>query len=291
MSRIATVVVSAAVLVLLVTFAYAVLVYGPYSMRAEYNTDVKRVSARAASTPLVTEADLQPLPDPVQRYLRAAGVVGRPHVRNVFARMHGRFRAAAESPWMPFVAEQYNAYECCRGASRFFYMTASRALIPMQAYHRFDDGAAAMRVKVAGALTVIDLSGPEMTRAETVTLFNDLCVMAPAALVDAPVTWERADGNRVTAAYTNAGITVRADLIFDASDHLVDFVSDDRLKASDDGSTLMPSRWSTPLRGWKTFRSGVQLPAAGEARWHSEAGAFSYIELELDDVAYDVRPR
>jgi hypothetical protein len=289
MPRIAKVLLTAAIALLLVSFVYAVLVYGPYSLRAEYNTDVARVTARAPSTPSVTEADLQPLPDPVRRYLRAAGVVGRPQVRNVFARMHGRFRAGPDSSWMPFVAEQYDALECCRGASRFFYMTASRALIPMQAYHRFADGAATMRVKVAGALTVLDLSGPEMTRAETVTLFNDLCVMAPAALVDAPVMWEQVEGDRVTAAYTNAGITVRADLIFDASGHLVDFVSDDRLKASDDGSTLMPSRWSTPLRGWKTFRGGVQLAAAGEARWHSESGAFSYIELELDDVAYDVR--
>src|SRR5206468_210623 len=162
---------------------------------------------------------------PVRRYLRAVGVVGRPHVRNVFARMHGRLRAGPDSSWMPFVAEQHDAFECCRGASRFFYMTASRALIPMQAYHRFADGAATMRVKVADALTVIDQSGTEMTRAETVTLFNDLCVLAPAALLDAPVMWEIVDGNRVTAAYTNAGITVRADLIVDASGHLVDFVS------------------------------------------------------------------
>ncbi len=290
MPRISKAVMITVVVVLFTGFAYAFLAYGPYSLRAEYHQDAARLMGRATTEPLVTDNDLDRLPAPVQRYLRAAGVIGRPHVRNLLARMHGRFRPSAEGAWMPFVAEQYNGFECCRGASRFFYMTASRSMVPMQAYHRFTDGAATMRVKVAGAVTVINLAGPEMTRAETVTLFNDLCVMAPAALVDAPVAWEHASDDRVTAAYTNAGITIRADLVFDRSGYLVDFVSDDRLKASDDGSTLMPSRWSTPLRGRKTFQ-GVQLAAAGDARWHSESGSFPYIELEFDDVVYNVRSR
>lgn len=290
MPRISVVAMIAAIVVLFTGFVYAFLAYGPFSLRAEYNQDVARLMLRATSEAAVTDDEVARLPEPVQRYLRGAGVVGQPHVRNFFARMHGRFRASADSPWMPFAAEQYDAFECCRGASRFFYMTASRLMVPMQAYHRFTDGAATMRVKVAAAITVVSQSGADMTRAETVTLFNDLCMMAPAALVDAPVVWEQVAADRVTAAYTNAGTTIRAELVFDASGHLIDFVSDDRLKASEDGSTLLPSRWSTPLRGQKTFR-GVQLAAGGDARWHGENGSWAYIELEFDDIAYNVRNR
>jgi hypothetical protein len=29
-----------------------------------------------------------------------------------------------------------------------------------------------------------------MSQSETVTLFNDMCIMAPATLVDAPIAWE-----------------------------------------------------------------------------------------------------
>jgi len=287
MPRLVGAVMIGAVVILLGAFAYAALAYGPFSLRAQYNGDVALLLGRSTPQPIVTDASLADLPSPISRYLKGAGVVGQPRIRNMFARMHGRFRATADGQWMPFTAEQYNGFECCRGASRFFYMTASRARVPVHAFHRYTDGRATMRVKVAGLATVIEAAGAEMTRGETVTLFNDLCVLAPAALLDAAVVWEQIEPLRVTAAYTNAGVTVRADLVFDENGRLVDFVSDDRLQTVEDGATLLPSRWSTPLRGLKTF-GHVQLAAGGEARWHSDADSFAYIEVEFDEVKYNV---
>ena len=50
-----------------------------------------------------------------------------------------------------------------------------------------------MRVKVLSLVTVVDASGPEMDRGETVTVFNDLVVLAPGAILDAPVPWTAMD--------------------------------------------------------------------------------------------------
>ena len=44
-----------------------------------------------------------------------------------------------------------------------------------------------MRGKLLSLATVVDAAGPEMDRSETVTVFNDLVVLAPGAIVDAPV--------------------------------------------------------------------------------------------------------
>jgi len=40
---------------------------------------------------------------------------------------------------------------------------------------------------------MVNRFGQEMDRAGTVTVFNDLCVLAPAAIVDAAVTWHPID--------------------------------------------------------------------------------------------------
>ena len=289
MSRLFGALAGAIAILMTVGIAYGFLAYGPFSMRAEYERDSSGVLTPRNSYPPITEAEIARLPVPVQRYLRFAGVVGQVRVRNLRARMHGRFRGSPDAAWMPFAAEQYNTFggSCCGGDSRFFYMTASRWLVPMQGYHRYAGGAATMRVRVAGAAQVMQMAGPEMTRAETVTLFNDVCVLAPGALVDADVVWEHVAPDRVTGAFTNAGITIRAELVFDADGRLVDFISEDRLKASEDGSTLAPSRWSTPLRGERTF-GAVHLAAGGDARWHGGGEPFVYIELVLDDVAYNL---
>jgi hypothetical protein len=49
-------------------------------------------------------------------------------------------------------------------------------------------------------------------------------------------------------------------------------------------------RWSTPLAGYRSF-GPVRLASGGEARWHESAGEYAYIELELDEVQYNVQPR
>ncbi|MEP6798286.1 MAG: DUF6544 family protein, partial [Lapillicoccus sp.] len=135
----------------------------------------------------------------------------------------------------------------------------------------------------------VDAAGPEMDRGETVTVFNDLCVLAPAALVDADVEWREVDPHRVRGIFTRRGQSVTADLLFDESGDLVDFVSDDRLAASANGKTFSARRWSTPLSCYRTI-GGRRVAVDGEARWEGgDLGrAFTYIEFHIDEIAYNV---
>lgn len=264
----------------LVAVAYGFLVSGPVSLRAEYDRDV---AARRGSVPPaapVTESDLATLPAPVQRFLRRAGVVGQPRVARFYARMHGRIRSGAADPWMPFTAEQHNFYD---RPSRFFYMTASRAFVPFQVFHRYADDEASMRVKVAGLVTVQELAGDAMTRAETVTLFNDMCLFAPATVLSPAVVWEAIDDRTARAVFSNAGQSIRAELDFNDAGELVNFRSDDRGRTSTDGRALEPVPWSTPLGAYRAF-GALRLPSQGEARWHDTSGDYAYIEMTIDEV-------
>jgi len=275
---------AAANAVALVGVVFGFLADGPFSLRAEYDRDVARaLAATPAVRDALTEQDLAALPPPVRRYLQLAGVVGRPRVRDFRVRMHGRIRGAADAAWMPFAAEQHNVMA---PKLRLFYMTATRLGVPAQGYHRYADSSAWMRIKAAALLPIQDLSGPEMLQAETVTLFNDMCLMAPATLIDPAIAWEAADDRRVRAAFTSAGVTIRAELVFGESGDLVDFVSGDRYRLADDGR-LVGERWSTPVRAYRSF-GPVRLSSGGQAQWHGPDGPFTYIELEIDDVQYNV---
>jgi hypothetical protein len=271
--------------VIIIGVIFGFLAHGPFSLRAEYGRDVAaRVSAPRETT-LVSEADLAHLPAPVQRYLRVAGVVGQPRVHNFRVRMHGRIRGGRDARWMPLRAEQYNVV---RPAARMFYMTASMLAIPAQGYHRYVDASASMRVKAAALVPVADVSGAEMTRSETVTLFNDMCLMAPATLIDPAIEWEEMDAHTAAARFSNAGQTIRAELSFADSGELVNFTSNDRYLLDPDGSLQM-LRWSTPMSASQRY-GAVQLPSRGEGRWHDPTGEYAYIELTIDDVQYNVAP-
>jgi hypothetical protein len=273
--------------VALVGVVLGFLAEGPTSLRAAYERDVDRALVHVAPAEPIADADLAHLPAPVQRYLRTTGVVGQPRVHNFRARMHGRIRNGPEARWIALAAEQHNVID---EAARLFYLTGSTFMIPMHGYHRYVGPSATMRVKAAALVPVVDVSGNEMNQGETVTMFNDMCVMAPATLIDPAIVWEPVDARTVRASFANAGHTIRADLSFNEAGELTNFWSDDRYQTSPDGKTVKQVRWSTPLGRYRAF-GPVRLASGGEGRWHEPGQEYAYIELTLDEVQYNVRSR
>src|SRR4029077_3133705 len=98
--------------------------------------------------------------------------------------MHGRIRSGRGARWMRLSAGQDNFVG---EPARLFYFNASMFMVPVQGYHRYVGSSATMTVKAAALVSVADASGPEMNEGETVTLFNDMCVMAPATLISPAV--------------------------------------------------------------------------------------------------------
>lgn len=274
-----------AALIVAVGVVAGVRTTGPGSLRAQYDREVRTIVATPPSTAdLLTDADLAALPPPVQRYIRLTGAVGQPRVRTYMVQMHGRIRSGPDARWMPFTARQVNGLT---PLSRLFYMKATMFGLPAYGLHRYVGDAASMRVLVASLVPVADERGDEMTRAETVTLLNDLCVMAPGGLVTPAITWTPRDHLRAAATLTHAGHSVRAELVFDEDGALIDFWSDDRLAAAADGARMTPMRWSTPLRDYRRF-GRHRLASRGEGRWHAPGGEYDYIDLTIDDVQYNV---
>lgn len=278
--------------VLLIAVGYAFASQGPTSFRAEYRRATAATLSRSVpdARTVVSEADLAHLPAPVAEYVRRSGAVGQPQVSSFRAVFHGRIRSDENGPWMTFRGEQVSTYGY--ELSRVFAMDAAMYGLPVDVLHVFVGPAATMRVKLFSVVPIVDAAGPEMDRGETVTLFNDLCILAPAALVDAPVVWRSVDDRHAHGTFTNGAQTVSADLTFDCKGDLVDFVSDDRLQASRDGSSFTPRRWSTPVGDYRTVDTR-RVAIRGEARWHPSEprSPYSYLEFNLDRITYNPATR
>jgi hypothetical protein len=168
-------------------------------------------------------------------------------------------------------------------------MDAVMGGLPVDVLHTFVGPEARMQVRLLGAVSMVDVTGPEMARSETVTMFNDLCVMAPAALVDESIEWREIDGHRVEGTYSNGVETVTATLVFDDEGDLIDFVSDDRSRAEANGTTFVRTRWSTPLSAYREFE-GRRVSTDDQGRWHLPDGTFTYLEFVLDEITYTTAP-
>ena len=207
----------------------------------------------------------------------------QPRVHNYRLRFRGRIRSEPDAAWMPFEADQHSDAD---DHSRLFLMHARMHGIPVQAFHRLIDGHATMQVTLAGVVRIADARGDVMDRSETVTLFNDMCVLAPATLLDQRIAWEPIDATTVRARFTSGAQTISATLVFGADGLLTNFVSDDRSRASSDGKSFTRLRFSTPVRDYRDF-GAARLAAHGEARWLLPEGEFTYGEFDLQSVEYN----
>ena len=250
-----------------------------FSSRFAHDRDMLLVQA-TSHVPLVAEADLAALPPLMQRYLRQVGAVGHPRVRNLRVTFNAQMRSSATSAWMDATATQYEFFDF---PARLFHMNASRAGIPLDIFHRYVDGAATFQVRIVGLLSMVDKHGAGLTNDETVTLMNDMLVMAPAAVLDLPFTFETTGERTLRATFRNAAYTVSAGLTFDAAGDLVGFESADRAHDRDGG----PAIWSTPISGYRQI-DGIRVGAHGDANWIEPSGEWTYGRFDIASIAYNV---
>lgn len=254
--------------------------FAAWQYERSYRQDVQENMARVQKErgDILTEDDLAHLPPPVQRHLHFTGVVGKPLPTYFRVRMHGQMRDR-EKDWFSFSTEQYNFLP---DPARLFFMKAQMKGLPVSGYHHYEEGKAGMEVKLLSLFPVVDLQSDTLFRAETVTFFNDLCLMAPALLVDDRIRWEAIDDTTARATFTTRGTSISATLHFAKNGRLLNFISDDRY----DVTARQQYRFSTPLSDYRDF-GGYRLPAYGEAVWHYPEGEFVYGKFHLEEITYD----
>jgi hypothetical protein len=231
---------------------------------------------------ILTEADIQNLPQAIQKYIRYTGCIGNDKVRNFRAEFKGRIRSKPSDTFMPLNSVQYNFfYE----PKRLFYITAKKMGIPVRGIHIYAERKARMLIKILGLFTVTDAKGTEMDQSETVTVFNDMCFMAPASLTDKKITWKEIDNKSIIAKFKNGNIEISATLYFDENGGLANFISNDRYETTD-GRTYRNYPWLTPVTEYRDI-NGYRLPSAAKLIYRYPEEDFCYGEFNLVNIEYN----
>ncbi len=258
----------------------AIAGYGSWGFENLFNIDVSgniESSSKIEKT-LLTEKDIEHLPPPVQRYLKYAGVINKEKVNNVKIVFDVEMREKGKD-WFKATSVQYNFFD---EPTRLFYMKAKMFGMTVPGYHRYVEAKATMDIRLFGLFPIIKQSGDIMNKTETVTLFNDMCLMVPATLIDKRIQWEPIDSLTTKATFTNRGISISAILYFNETGQLINFTSDDRTSISD----MKQYRFSTPVAGYKNI-NGINVMSGGEAIWYYPDGKFTYGKFNLKSIQYN----
>ena len=251
----------------------------------EYKNEVKIALEQSRNIPTakLTEAEIANLPEPVRKYIRYTGCIGKPKVNNFRVDFSGKIRDHKKPVWMELSSEQYNFIKT---PTRLFYLDAIMKYMPVAGFHCFKNGKAFMDIRLLSIFKVEYQEGDKMDISETVTFFNDMCCMAPASLIDKRIEWLAVEGNKVKASFTSNEITISAWLYFNEKGELVNFVSEDRYAIGENG-TIAQHKWSTPLRDYKDIH-GYKLASYAETIYTYPEGDFTYATFTLKNIGYNL---
>ncbi len=258
-----------------------VLSWGSNRFENTYRKDVKENLQRSKTglPEMISAQHLAHLPLPVQRYLNYTGVVNTPRVSNMLVVFSGQMREKGKD-YFSFTSEQYNFFE---EPTRLFFMKAQMFGLTVPGYHRYSKANATMDIRFFGLFPLVQKAGDAMNKAETVTLFNDMCLLAPATLIDKRIAWQPIDSFSTKAFFTNQNITVSAILYFNAIGQLTNFISNDRTAVAD----MKTYAFSTPVHTYKKF-NGFNLIDEADAVWHYPDGKFTYGKFKLKNIEFNV---
>jgi hypothetical protein len=254
-------------------------------MKKQYLNEVTlRLRHETKKSPgILTEKDIAHLPEPVKKFIRLTGFMGKEKISNVYLKGCGQIRSSEKAGWMQFTSEQYNFID---SPFRAFYIRAVKMGVPAVGLHLYKNEKASMVIKLLNLFTVVDAKGPEMNQAETITVLNDMCFMAPGSLINKNITWEMMDTNQVKATFTNEKITVSAILTFDEEGKLVNFLSYDRFETN--GKIYTNNPWETPVKEYRKI-GDYYLPSKADVIYKRPEGNFCYLEFRLEEIKYNVK--
>ena len=252
-----------------------------FERRIDADADWVLVSGLSAAPQPVREGDLDGLPEPVRRWLRRSGVVGRPIPATVRLRQTGELRVGGGG-WVPFTAEQYYS----TSPPAFVWKARIRMApgIEVVGTDSYVDGRGRLEMRLLGVVPVATDSGTAVDEADLLRFLNEIMWFPAGALIP-EISWESVDEESARATITHRGVSGTATFSFDADGRLTTMVAD---RYDRESGAVVP--WSTPVQSYGEF-AGVRIPASGEAVYARPGGDYSYIRLRITEVEYDVPRR
>ena len=225
-----------------------------------------------------TEDPLAGKPDPVQRYLRFAGVPGRRVIRNVRLKQRGLFRR--EQKWLPFTAKQW--FTTDPPAFKWKARVRLMPLVNFSVTDAFDGAHGDLRATMLSVFKVLDARGPEVDHGQLLRYLGEMAWF-PTAYLSRYVEWQPIDAH-------SAGLTLRlptaiasAVVSFD-KDYRLQRVSADR--HMEENGRFVLRKWWGEFSDYRTV-SGLQVPFNARVSWQLDAGDFEYFRADVTEIEYD----
>ena len=243
--------------------------FSPISMQFKQVTLETAKTAKVASG-IFSEADIERLPLPVQRYFRYCGYLGTPKMSYMKAALEDVDFVMSESRTIKIDYEQFNRVD---RPERYALISSSIFGIPFEGLDSYGNGTGSMKGTLAKIIQLFDQRGEAMDRSCLVTWLAE-CLMVPNAALQDFVKWEPVDDTHAMANVSWNGISASGVFTFSQAGELLAFRTADRAAVDMNGKETK-AEWSAFFRAYHSV-NGVLQPEVIQSVWHYPEGDCVY---------------
>lgn len=230
---------------------------------------------------VIQESDLSTLPDPVQRWLRRSGMVGRPFISV------GRIVQDAEMQMKPgkggWKTAQAIQFSTVNSPAFIWKVNVNGGgLMSFQGRDIFEDGHGNMTIKVNSVIKVVDAKGDKLDEAILQSYLGEM-VWFPSVALSPYITWHAIDENTATATMSYKGTSGSGTFFFDTNGYVTKYSA---LRYKDNDDKAKRYVWEMDIQAYDTF-DGIRIPSEATSTWKLEEGDWTWLKIKVVDVKYN----
>ena len=261
--------------------AAVVLAVEDFSFHRSFERSVADVRGRAgahADAP-VTEEDLRRVPEPVARWLRWSGALGKSRISAVHVVHSGALRTGADQPWMAIRGEYLIT---TRKPSFQWYAKAKVApALSVAAVDSYFEGEGHMVVKAMSAFPVVDASSADVDQSAFGRCIAEL-TLAPTFFLDRElVHCEQTGRDRASCTVADGSFSATGDLFVNPDGSLDRIVVMRRFDRGGGQSTL--ERFTGKASGARSH-GGRTFPSRIDGTWNLPEGDLHYVSFDIERI-------
>ena len=264
------------IMIIVVVFIIGVL---QMNRKIAKEIDMLMSSSENREATIIEEKDLEELPEPVQKWLKTTGVVGKERVQAMNFSQRGKMKLKPEQEkWMEPSAKQY-----VRVDEPGYLWHVDLPMIPLintKGRDLFYEGKGSMEIRIGSLIPVVNEKPNDQLNESSLHRFLLELPWYPTAALEEYMTWEEIDHKSARAVLSYEGITVDAIFYFDETGHLI---KQEALRYKENHAEAEKIPCIGEVKGY-TSVEGMKIPNQFHVTWIIDDEPFTWYKLENYDI-------
>jgi hypothetical protein len=236
---------------------------------------------RTIENNIISEHDIQLLPEPVKNWLRNSGTVGKPFVNLGKVTQKAEMKMKPDQAnWLHATAIQYTTID--NPAFIWTVDVKMNALLNFRGRDKFENGKGEMLIKMNSLINVVNEQGEKMDEGSLQRYLGEM-VWFPSLALSPYISWEQIDATTAKATMTYKVTAGSGTFYFNAQGDVIKF-SAFRYKGNEPDAKRHD--WIMHIFDYKTFE-GIKVPAQMTSTWKLDENDWTWLKLEVTDIKYN----